>query len=1592
MLFAKHGSDQYLSRRPSFISRFAGDWLAGRQPGAHGVSVLFLARSDACTKVESTSVMNNTIRHHTSYPLPVACGVCLCLLTLIVLSFLGVPPVEAIEPSPPCVSGPHSGILTVTQRWCASDSPHLVSNDLTVPSGMTLTVEAGSTVKVATAKNFMVEGHLSVDGVSGSKVVFTSQADSGHNEWNGVIVHGGTAKLTFAELRFAGRDNDFTDTILGGYHRSTLVVADGDLTMDNVTVHEMISGDYDNGVVVHNSTAVIQNSTFTGIGNAAGDEHAAPLTISGADSDVALTGNTFSDNYHDSIWLRSSASEGDALMGHDTTLTAQSTPVCYEYRDTFTVPQNMKVTLGPGVKLCSGRTYAKFNVQGQLDANGTSESPVIFTSLADSGNNQWAGIIVDGGTANLTYAEFRNAGRDNDFTDTILGAYHNSSLIVANGNLTMASVVVREMISGGYDNGVVVHNSTATIQNSTFTGIGDSAEDQNAAPLTISGANTVVNMTGNSFTGNYRDVVLLRDSAMMGHNTTLKEQDALACYEYLQDFTVPLNVRLTMEPGTRLCAGNTNVDFTVEGHLDALGTSSKPIVFTSIADSAPNQWSGLGFDGRQGQGTGHLRHVTVRYGGRGHKVLGDITGYYYASNIVVHGVQNGQLNLENITVSDIYHFDGWAQRTDYGLFVHNSNVTMSDSLVENCNDNKSDDSAIYIKGDSHLSIQDSIIQSNEGEGIVVEGNEALVEVVSSEIVNNAGHGVVNMGQSVVVLGGSEEKANAIYANHHQSDPSVVAYGAKGYDAVYPELYGPIIATYNWWGDATGPTHSANPGGKGEEVTDRVAYDPWMQASPSSPDVTEQLLQLSAPHDVSVGQTVNFGVYFKNRTSETLKNAIIVLEVPWRAEYRFSTNGGHFWPLHNHVIWKLGDKAPGETFEAVVQVRFLWHTPNWTIMPVWAAAAAANHRNPHISYEEHLNYEELVFDGEEELSQAEVDAILASDSELKALFDHVKAQGFEYYGNAKLLSRTGWGEWLELLLINRLKDGEIAAVRRLQVDGFTDRHIRHEMDGKVSMYTLSGGLAFDYLTSRWTYWGDMDETSAVANQQLAEGTSPAGCPQQWWDDCLRNCLIQRNPDAMRDRRISQSCTQCLECDIDCLDVCSECARDQWKERQNGYYTDCGRICANSNNWNNYTCDDNLVTCYDVPDTQSSAANSQYKITYVCNKQTCQYEEDPYREYCPHGCVYGDTAGGHFNADCIPCDELGWFERKRCIRALTAKDPNALYGPLTAVPGQTIEYEVEWENEGLGIAYGVYVDCKIPDEVDAGTLLIDGGGVYDDSTRTIRWEVGELAAGAGDSVTFEVTIPSATPIGTALNASAVVYFPSVPEVTPTNPIVTLVQEVAAYEQTVTTQEEQPLDITLTGFSPSGQPVSYVIVEYPSQGTLTGVPPNVTYLPTANSQGHDEFSFEVRAGDRSSVPAAVTINIQGAPDSTAPKVVVTSPYDGDLLVPTYAEALHDNVYAPSIWIGFNEPMDASTITGDTINVRDPSGKKLAGTVEYDAQRNRAVFVLNEPLEVFTEYTVTVKSSVMDFDGNTMGAAHAFTFGTGIHRVRLPLLFGTQ
>ncbi len=151
---------------------------------------------------------------------------------------------------------------------------------------------------------------------------------------------------------------------------------------------------------------------------------------------------------------------------------------------------------------------------------------------------------------------------------------------------------------------------------------------------------------------------------------------------------------------------------------------------------------------------------------------------------------------------------------------------------------------------------------------------------------------------------------------------------------------------------------------------------------------------------------------------------------------------------------------------------------------------------------------------------------------------------------------------------------------------------------------------------------------------------------------------------------------------------------------------------------------------------------------------------------------------------PCKFSGTrgFEKSRIT---PARDPNIKYGPEGIVlPGQKLDYKVEFENEGEGIAFGVYFTDTLDEDLDDSTVGIgpvistkDGSviappGTYNAETRTITWLVGEVGPGEGGFADISVNVKSDAAEGTEILNFGVVYFPSVPEVTRTNGIVSIV----------------------------------------------------------------------------------------------------------------------------------------------------------------------------------------------------------------------------
>ena len=69
--------------------------------------------------------------------------------------------------------------------------------------------------------------------------------------------------------------------------------------------------------------------------------------------------------------------------------------------------------------------------------------------------------------------------------------------------------------------------------------------------------------------------------------------------------------------------------------------------------------------------------------------------------------------------------------------------------------------------------------------------------------------------------------------------------------------------------------------------------------------------------------------------------------------------------------------------------------------------------------------------------------------------------------------------------------------------------------------------------------------------------------------------------------------------------------------------------------------------------------------------------------------------------------------------------------------------------------------------------------------------------------------------------------------------------AYDSLIVTDENVPIDITLTGFDAEGSELIFEVTAEPLHGILGGELPSITYTPNANFSGNDSFTYHVFDG---------------------------------------------------------------------------------------------------------------------------------------------------
>jgi hypothetical protein len=102
--------------------------------------------------------------------------------------------------------------------------------------------------------------------------------------------------------------------------------------------------------------------------------------------------------------------------------------------------------------------------------------------------------------------------------------------------------------------------------------------------------------------------------------------------------------------------------------------------------------------------------------------------------------------------------------------------------------------------------------------------------------------------------------------------------------------------------------------------------------------------------------------------------------------------------------------------------------------------------------------------------------------------------------------------------------------------------------------------------------------------------------------------------------------------------------------------------------------------------------------------------------------------------------------------------------------------------------------------------------------------------------------------------------------------------ATSQFLDIDEEQSIDLVLSGTDPNGDQLTFELISDPENGTLTGDVPNLTYTPNENFNGVDSFSFTVSDGDWTSITGSVTMTVNPVNDAPVIGLIDTQTINED------------------------------------------------------------------------------------------------------------------
>jgi parallel beta-helix repeat protein len=496
------------------------------------------------------------------------------------------------------------------------------------------------------------------------------------------------------------------------------------------------------------------------------------------------------------------------------------------------------------------------NDSSALKLDQTEEDISIVGCLLE--DNNWYGIEATGTLGVLSFDDNDIAGNQND----------NIRVHSPIGPLE----ITNNRLSDSTHDGIELSDVSGAVEI-----VGNESKD-NQSGLRITGRSLLSGISNNDFGTRNTYSVLLNPTAsssiieldnVLDGPVAIEEGSMVMNTTWNSNWTYhiigePNGTTLTVNPGVHwtipegvIIKFGIGAGISVGGTLTATGTPDEPIHFTEIRDDtvggdsngdlgltqpAPGLWRGIDV---LDDANATLHYVRVRFAGR--NASSALTkwgaGLFDLSDSEVALNEAGGLRLSQ-TASDItisrnnLHGNGW-----YGFEANNPEGTLT--IVQNILATNGNDNLRIESPEELFSIINNQISDSSQDGIELLNVDAFGEVSGNEIINNSESGLSVRGPNSNPIVARNTFSNNRYGINvvDEANPLIGGSVSSGNDIESNLEFGIrnsstsiiVDATYNWWGDSSGPfQQTENPSGLGDVVSQNVLFNPYLGASGVNP--------------------------------------------------------------------------------------------------------------------------------------------------------------------------------------------------------------------------------------------------------------------------------------------------------------------------------------------------------------------------------------------------------------------------------------------------------------------------------------------------------------------------------------------------------------------------------------------------------------------------------------------------------------------------------------------------------------------------------------------------------------------------------------